>query len=116
MAAADGPHAKEAVSLTSRQAIRSNIAAETEARRANFIISKKDYFLPLLPENNYVEKLVNRRRNGQLRKGNKYEEEGIYEYEAIDKQPEGWVSATRRFLSSSLSFPTPLPPTLPLSY
>lgn len=54
----DKPKANDAVALTSRQTIRHNIATETATKRAKFLVAKKDYFLPLLPENNYVQKLI----------------------------------------------------------
>ena len=43
---------------SSRAQIRSTIASETAANRHRFFIEKKDYFLPLLPENNFIQKLI----------------------------------------------------------
>lgn len=52
--------------LTSRQAIRYTIATETAAKRARFFRAKKDYFLPLLPESNYIQKLLDKEAEGAV--------------------------------------------------
>ena len=88
--------------LTSRQAIRHVIATETAVKRANFFRAKKDYFLPLLPEVNYVQKLVNKREDG-LAEGKDggetqedlaesvLDEQEISPYVHITEQPRGYV-------------------------
>jgi SWI/SNF-related matrix-associated actin-dependent regulator of chromatin subfamily A member 5 len=45
---------------SSRAQIRSTIASETTANRHRFFVEKRDYFLPLLPENNFISKLVSK--------------------------------------------------------
>jgi SWI/SNF-related matrix-associated actin-dependent regulator of chromatin subfamily A member 5 len=45
-------------SRTKREEVRHVIATETASRRHKFFVAKKDYFLPLLPEKNFVRKLV----------------------------------------------------------
>src|SRR5205823_11956569 len=41
-----------------RAEIRHQIAIDTMKRRDRFLVAKKDYFLPLLPEHNYIKKLM----------------------------------------------------------
>ena len=68
---------------TARSEIRQSIATETQGKRDNFFVAKKDFFLPLLPENNHVKKLVDQHES-------KAEHDAtIVPYEAIDKQPHG---------------------------
>ena len=69
---------------TARNEVRHEIASETAAKRANFFIAKKDYFLPLLPEGNHVQRLVDQRKEqyGDV------EELGV-PYEAFTTQPQG---------------------------
>jgi len=68
---------------TARSEIRDEIATETTARRARFFVAKKDFFLPLLPEGNFVQRLVDQHGDQDL---------GV-PYEAIEKQPVGLVFA-----------------------
>lgn len=74
---------------TARNEVRHVIAGETAGKRANFFINKRQYFLPLLPENNYIAKLVNERKGttlgGLLSDGR----ETIVEYEDLKEQPKG---------------------------
>lgn len=69
---------------TARNEVRDAIASETTAKRANFFVAKKDYFLPLLPEGNHVQRLVDQ-RNEQY---GGIEELGV-PYEAFSTQPQG---------------------------
>jgi SWI/SNF-related matrix-associated actin-dependent regulator of chromatin subfamily A member 5 len=43
--------------VTGRKRIRQQIASGTKIQRDNFYLAHKDYFLPLLPANNYIRKL-----------------------------------------------------------
>lgn len=69
--------------LTSRQAIRHTIATETGARRARFLVAKRDYFLPLLPRVNFVQKLLEKAETDKDLAGE------ISDYVEIQSQPEG---------------------------
>jgi len=68
---------------TARNEVRDIINTETAAKRSKFFIAKKDYFLPLLPEGNHVQRLVD-----QHLLDDDVEELGI-PYEAISDQPQG---------------------------
>ena len=68
------------VSDTARARVREKIATETGAMMEKFILAHKDYFLPLLPHNNFVSKLEA-----------KYEGQNtsIAEYSELQEQPKG---------------------------
>lgn len=70
---------------TARNEIRNAIATETAAKRSAFFIAKKDFFLPLLPESNYISRLIEKGEHSQpdLDKDN----DSIAVYEAIENQP-----------------------------
>ena len=68
---------------TARNEVRDVISTETTARRSKFFIAKKDYFLPLLPEGNHVQRLVD-----QHLQDDDVEELGV-PYEALSTQPLG---------------------------
>ena len=70
---------------TVRSELRQSIATETAGKRAKFFVAKKDFFLPLLPENNHVKKLV------EQHESNVGQDATIIPYEAIEKQPLGYV-------------------------
>ena len=78
---------KEAVSQprTARNEVRDIINTETTAKRSKFFIAKKDCFLPLLPEGNHVQRLID-----QHRQDDDLEELGV-PYEAFSTQPKGQV-------------------------
>lgn len=94
---------KSGAALTSRQAIRHAIATETAVKRAKFLMAKKDYFLPLLPKNNYITRLLHKEQvEGKLEDGEtdlevKSESHtntvanqvGITPYVPITEQPKG---------------------------
>lgn len=46
--------------VSKRQAIRKDIENHTKAYRDAFLLEKKDYWLPLLPHNNYIRKLADK--------------------------------------------------------
>ena len=54
-----------AAPTSARHEIRKEIATETARKRANFFVAKKDYFLPLLPGNNHITRLVEERIESQ---------------------------------------------------
>lgn len=82
-------HAKGAQPLqkTARNEIRENISRETAVKRANFYVAKKEYFLPLLPESNSINRLIEARRAA----GEQGDEDITIPYEALEQQPEGCV-------------------------
>ncbi|MCJ1391544.1 hypothetical protein MMC18_004408 [Xylographa bjoerkii] len=85
---------------TARHETREFIATETAAKRAKFFIAKKDYFLPLLPENNHVRRIVEQatipNSHGSL-------EDMVFPYENID-QPRGITATMKPYQLSGLSF------------
>ena len=112
---------KATAELTSRQAVRHAIATEIAAARAVFFKAKKDYFLPLLPQTNFIQKLVDKPGLQNRREENQASTRGealahsdgtdgeIHPYADIEDQPKGWVftaSVTRKtaFRSADLSF------------
>lgn len=67
---------------TSRARIRDEIAAQTLVKQNNFLLHNKDFFLPLLPETNYIKKLEVLQENGALSGKEVLHDE-------IDTQPKG---------------------------
>ncbi|KAJ9644614.1 hypothetical protein H2199_003577 [Coniosporium tulheliwenetii] len=80
---------------TARQRIRSDIAAGTKIKQENFLVAKKEYFLPLLPAQNYVQKLVNTRDGTEPQ---------IVPYKALERQPKGVTATMKPYQLSGLSF------------
>jgi hypothetical protein len=85
-----------------REELRHVIATETAAKRYKFFIAKKDYFLPLLPERNFVRKLVEKAQAdsearpsmrasgiGKANSGTVASDENISPYEVLKRQPAG---------------------------
>ena len=70
---------------SARNEVRDNINTETAAKRSKFFIAKKNYFLPLLPEGNHIQRLV-----GQHSHNDDVEELEV-PYEALCSQPQGYV-------------------------
>ena len=69
---------------TARQELRNYVNTETAGKRSNFFVSKKNLFLPLLPDGNHVQRLVD-----QSRRGEKKEEDLSVPYEVVERQPSG---------------------------
>ena len=84
---------------TDRMEIRERIATETAGKRANFFVAKKHLFLPLLPETNFVKKLVDQR----AQKGRQDEDVTVL-YEALEKQPAGVKATMKPYQLLGLSF------------
>lgn len=80
---------------TARQRIRTDIAAGTKIKQEKFLIAKKDYFLPLLPSHNYVQKLVDSREGAEPQ---------VVPYEALEHQPKGVIATMKPYQLSGLSF------------
>lgn len=71
---------------TERHYIRDQIATETAGKRAKFFVDQKDLFLPLLPDGNHIQKLLDQR--AQTQQGN---QNLSVPYEALQQQPLGFV-------------------------
>lgn len=71
---------------TARNEVRDIINTETTARRSKFFVAKQEYFLPLLPEGNHVQRLIDQRPQDD----DDVEELGV-PYEALSTQPKGYV-------------------------
>ncbi|USP78906.1 SWI/SNF-related matrix-associated actin-dependent regulator of chromatin subfamily A member 5 [Curvularia clavata] len=78
---------------TIRNRLRDDIAKGAKARANNFLVANKDFFLPLLPKNNKVAKLV---AEGKA--------QPIIEYEEIKEQPKGVTAVMKPYQLSGLSF------------
>lgn len=75
-----------AIPRTARNEIRNEIATQTAKKRANFFVAKKDYFLPLLPDNNHITRLAEERHESQ-----EGEKDLSIPYEAFEHQPKGYA-------------------------
>ncbi|KAL9100260.1 MAG: hypothetical protein Q9163_004336 [Psora crenata] len=97
-----GPKTKQlasATKLTERNKIRHHISTITAAKRANFLVAKRDAFLPLLPEGNQVTRLLDQRRlSGQE------DEDLSIPYEALKEQPIGVKATMKPYQLLGLSF------------
>ena len=78
---------------TARARLRDDIAKNTKAKANNFLVANKDLFLPLLPKNNMVAKLV---ADGKA--------QPIVEYEELTEQPKGVTATMKPYQLSGLSF------------
>ncbi|KAF1993674.1 hypothetical protein P154DRAFT_625278 [Amniculicola lignicola CBS 123094] len=78
---------------TARTRLRDNIAANTKARANHFMIANKDHFLPLLPEHNYIARLVAKQAAAP-----------IIEYKQLTDQPEGVTATMKPYQLSGLSY------------
>jgi SWI/SNF-related matrix-associated actin-dependent regulator of chromatin subfamily A member 5 len=65
---------------TARQRLRDEIAVQSKAKANSFLIANKDYFVPLLPANNYVTKLASNEAHLS---------QPVVPYEELSKQPVG---------------------------
>ena len=81
----DAPTAA-AVIKSARNETRDFIATETARKRARFFVAKKEYFLPLLPEHNHIQRLAEQAEYSEDHDEAKH---GVVSYETIDMQPKG---------------------------
>ncbi len=88
--------------VSNRVAIRLEIASKTAKYRNQFLIEKKNFWLPLLPPNNYVKKLVD--QHAQLSTAERAELPAVTPYEEIDRQPRGVKAVMKPYQLSGLSF------------
>jgi SWI/SNF-related matrix-associated actin-dependent regulator of chromatin subfamily A member 5 len=79
---------------TVRNRVREEIATTTKAKRDAFLIHHKDYFLPLLPPNNYISKLLQANDTRQ----------GHVPYTPLSKQPTDVVATMKPYQLTGLSF------------
>ncbi|KAI9842493.1 MAG: hypothetical protein M1837_007086 [Sclerophora amabilis] len=90
---------KQKKPLTSRQSVRHFIATETTARRGTFFKAKKELFLPLLPESNHVQKLLEKDTSSESHGSDETrEEKEIFPFEMVNEQPIG-LTKIRRYHS-----------------
>ncbi|MCJ1399711.1 hypothetical protein MMC11_002913 [Xylographa trunciseda] len=85
---------------TARNETRDFIATETAAKRAKFFVAKKDYFLPLLPENNHVKRIV---EQAMMQRSVNSSEDMVVPYERIE-QPQGITATMKPYQLAGLSF------------
>jgi SWI/SNF-related matrix-associated actin-dependent regulator of chromatin subfamily A member 5 len=78
---------------TARNRLRGDIAQKSKAKANNFLVANKDYFLPLLPPNNQINKLVAN-----------HPAKPIVEYEELTEQPEGVTATMKPYQLSGLSY------------
>jgi SWI/SNF-related matrix-associated actin-dependent regulator of chromatin subfamily A member 5 len=78
---------------TARNRLRGDIAQKSKAKANNFLVANKDYFLPLLPANNQISKLVAN-----------HPAKPVVEYEEIKEQPEGVTATMKPYQLSGLSY------------
>jgi SWI/SNF-related matrix-associated actin-dependent regulator of chromatin subfamily A member 5 len=88
--------------VSQRVAIRQEIATKTAANRNRFFVEKKDFWLPLLPPNNYVRKLVE--KDAQLSAKERSKQPSATPYEEIENQPKGVKAVMKPYQLSGLSF------------
>ncbi|KAF3043080.1 hypothetical protein E8E11_004341 [Didymella keratinophila] len=78
---------------TTRVRLRDEIARQSKAKANNFLVANKDYFLPLLPRNNYVSKLLS-----------SHNAQPIVQYEELKEQPKGVIATMKPYQLSGLSY------------
>jgi SWI/SNF-related matrix-associated actin-dependent regulator of chromatin subfamily A member 5 len=78
---------------TARNRLRGDIAQKSKAKANNFLVANKDYFLPLLPPTNQINKLVAN-----------HPAKPIVEYEELKEQPEGVTATMKPYQLSGLSY------------
>ena len=79
--------------ISSRVAIRKEIEDNTAVKRNRFLVEKRDYWLPLLPSNNHVRKLLEKHQ--RLSEAEISRIPSLAEYEEIERQPQG-IKATMK--------------------
>ena len=90
--------ASKPVADTARMRVRQAISEQTKPKRDAFILAHKDYFLPVLPETSYVDKLE---RLHAMRDG---DDEPVYvKYAAITEQPRKVKATMKAYQLEGLS-------------
>jgi SWI/SNF-related matrix-associated actin-dependent regulator of chromatin subfamily A member 5 len=88
--------------VSNRAAIRQEIASKTAAYRDRFFVEKKEFWLPLLPDHNYVRKLVSKYE--RMTRDEKARLPKITPYAEIESQPRGVRATMKPYQLSGLSF------------
>lgn len=88
--------------VSNRTAVRNEIASKTTALRNRFLVEKKDFWLPLLPSNNYIRKLVEKHNALPAEELAKLPDTSPYV--EIDAQPKGITAVMKPYQLSGLSF------------
>lgn len=97
-----GAHVEFSPVVSNRVAIRQEIASKTAAYRDRFFVEKKEFWLPLLPQHNYVRKLV--AKHNAMSEAERADLPTITPYEEIDTQPRGVKATMKPYQLSGLSF------------
>ncbi|KAI5257177.1 hypothetical protein E4T42_01197 [Aureobasidium subglaciale] len=79
---------------TVRNRVREEIATTTKSKRDAFLVHHKDYFLPLLPPNNYITKLLQA----------KHKHQDYVPFTPLNKQPTNVVATMKPYQLTGLSF------------
>lgn len=87
---------------TARGAVRQEIASTTSAKRKQFFIEKRAYFLPLLPENNHILKLVE--SHNKLAPNEQADDQKSSPYVELSNQPRGIKATMKPYQLSGMSF------------
>ncbi|CAD6446292.1 abb68890-f58a-4d36-bba6-916efc1d88ed-CDS [Sclerotinia trifoliorum] len=82
--------------------IREEIASATLAQRQAFLIEKQDYFTQLLPQNNYIQKLIT--QNVDLSEEEKAKLPAFVPYQQLETQPKGIKATLKPYQLSGLSY------------
>jgi SWI/SNF-related matrix-associated actin-dependent regulator of chromatin subfamily A member 5 len=85
-----------------RVAIRQEIASKTSANRNRFLVDKKEFWLPLLPPNNFVRNLVT--AHEQMSPAELASLPAVVPYAEIETQPRGIRATMKPYQLSGLSF------------
>ena len=80
---------------TARSNLRQEYLDHTKPKRDAFLVANKEYFLPLLPERNYINKLT-RETGPQLTQ--------TIQYAALNEQPSGVTATLKPYQLDGLSF------------
>jgi hypothetical protein len=88
--------------VSDRVAVRMEIASKTAGLRNRFLVEKKDFWLPLLPPNNFVRKLV--KEYEALSPEQFAKLPTIAPYVEVENQPKGIKAVMKPYQLSGLSF------------
>ncbi|KAL1642624.1 hypothetical protein SLS58_005395 [Diplodia intermedia] len=83
---------RQKVNASARAQIRSDIALSTKVKRDTFLYRHSEFFLPLLPDGNYVSKLSKKNHGASA------------SYRELDEQPQGITATLKPYQLSGLSF------------
>ncbi|CAI6342104.1 unnamed protein product [Periconia digitata] len=78
---------------TARARLRDDIAQKTKVKADDFLTLNKDFFLPLLPQHNYITRLIAKGQTGS-----------VVPYKSIERQPHGINAIMKPYQLEGLSF------------